>query len=77
VRVGQRAEIRSPALSGVLTGVVERVGAKVGRLTAAGADPAARNDARAIEVKIKLDDSAKAAALIDLEVEILIFTRAR
>ncbi len=77
VRVGQRAEIRSPALPEVLTGVVERVGAKVGRLIAAGADPAARNDARAVEVKIKLDDSAQAAALVDLEVEVLILTRAR
>lgn len=74
---GQRATITSPALGQPLTGVVERVGLKVGRLSAVGADPAARNDARAVEVKIKLDDSKAAAALVDLEVEVVISTGAR
>ncbi|MBP6703784.1 MAG: HlyD family efflux transporter periplasmic adaptor subunit [Vicinamibacteria bacterium] len=77
VAKGQRATISSPALGRPLTGVVERVGLKVGRLSAVGADPAARNDARAVEVKIKLDDSKAAAALVDLEVDIVISTRAR
>ena len=75
LKAGQRAEVRSPALAGPLTGVVERVGLKVGRLSAVGADPAARNDARAVEVKVRLDDSASAAALTDLEVEITIRLR--
>lgn len=77
VAKGQRATISSPALGRPLTGVVERVGLKVGRLSAVGADPAARNDARAVEVKIRLDDSKAAAALVDLEVDIVISTRAR
>ncbi|MCL4820485.1 MAG: HlyD family efflux transporter periplasmic adaptor subunit [Vicinamibacteria bacterium] len=75
VKAGQRAEVKSPALARPLAGVVERVGLKVGRLHAVGADPAARNDARAVEVKIRLDDSAAAAAFTDLEVEILIRAR--
>jgi HlyD family secretion protein len=75
VKVGQRAEVKSPALARPLGGVVERVGLKVGRLHAVGADPAARNDARAVEVKIRLDEPAAAAAFTDLEVEILIRAR--
>lgn len=75
VKTGQKAEVKSKALSRPMTGTVERVGLKVGRLSAIGADPAARNDARAVEVKIRLDDPALAAAFTDLEVEILIRTR--
>jgi HlyD family secretion protein len=75
VAVGQLAEVRSPALAAPLTGTVERVGWKVGRLESVGADPAARNDARAVEVRIRLDEPAAAAALTDLEVEILIDAR--
>lgn len=77
VRKGQTARITSPALGKPLTGVVERVGMKVGRLNAVGADPAARNDARAVEVRIRLDDSRAAATLVDLEVDIVISTRAK
>lgn len=75
IKVGQRAEVKSPALARPLAGVVERVGLKVGRLHAVGADPAARNDARAVEVRIRLDEPAAAAAFTDLEVEILIRAR--
>lgn len=77
VAKGQTARISSPALAQPLTGVVERIGRKVGRLSAVGADPAARNDARSVEVKIRLDDSKPAAGLIDLEVDIVISTRVR
>lgn len=77
VRKGQTARVTSPALGKPLTGVVERVGMKVGRLNAVGADPAARNDARAVEVRIRLDDSRAAASLVDLEVDIVISTRAK
>ena len=77
VAKGQRATVSSPALPKPLVGVVERIGMIVGRLTAVGADPAARNDARAIEVRIRLEDSKAAAALVDLEVDIVISPRAR
>ena len=72
VKVGQRARIRSPALSRDLVGTVERVGLKVGKLDALGTDPAAKTDARVVEVEIRLDDSAAVSGLTNLEVEVLI-----
>jgi HlyD family secretion protein len=75
VKAGQRATMRSPALDPALTGAVERVGMKVGKLDLLNTDPAARTDARVVEVRIKLDDSARAAALSNLQVEVAIETR--
>jgi HlyD family secretion protein len=72
VRVGQRAVIRSPTLEPELVGTVEVVGLKVGRLEALDPDPSARTDARIVEVRIKLDDSARAAGLTNLQVEVAI-----
>jgi HlyD family secretion protein len=72
VKVGQRAVMRSPALSPELTGTVERIGMKVGTLEARDTDPAARTDARVVEVEIRLDDSPRAAALSNLQVEVTI-----
>ena len=40
------------------------------KLDEIGTDPAARKDARIIEVEIKLDDSAPAASLSLLQVEV-------
>jgi HlyD family secretion protein len=70
VHAGQQAIIRSAALQEPLTGVVERVGMKVGRLETLGTDPAMRSDARVVEVWISLTDPARAAGLTDLEVEV-------
>jgi HlyD family secretion protein len=42
----------------------------VQKLDEIGTDPAARKDARIIEVEVKLDDSAAAAALSLLQVEV-------
>jgi HlyD family secretion protein len=70
VRLGQRATVSSPALVEPLHGTVDRIGMRVGKLDAIGADPAARTDARVVEVEIKLDDSAPAAGLTHLQVEI-------
>lgn len=72
VRPGQRARILSPALDGDLEGTVERVGLQVGRLTTLGTDPNLKTDARIVEVEIRLDESRTAAALTNLEVEVLI-----
>jgi HlyD family secretion protein len=69
---GQRATVRSPALPGELTGVVDRVGMKIGKQDVLSTDPVARTDARVVEVRVKLDDSAKAAALSNLQVEVAI-----
>jgi HlyD family secretion protein len=72
VRVGQRARVTSPALAEPLTGRVERIGLKVGKLDVLATDPAARTDARVVEVKIRLDESRRAAALTNLQVDVAI-----
>ena len=70
VAVGQTATIRSPALKAPVTGKVESVGLKVGRLDVLGMDPVAEADARVIEVNILLDDVEAVAALTNLQVEV-------
>lgn len=72
VKVGQRAIVRSPALPHDLAGVVERVGMKIGKQDLLAADPVARTDARVVEVHVKLEEPAKAAALSNLQVEVTI-----
>lgn len=70
VKVGQRATITSPALPTVLTGTVDWVSLRVAKQDTLGTDPAARKDARVVEVEIRLDDSEVAAAYTNLQVEI-------
>jgi HlyD family secretion protein len=70
VRVGQRARARSPALVGPLTGRVEWIRPKVAKQDEIGTDPAARKDARVVEVKVLLDDAAAAAPFTNLQVEV-------
>ncbi len=70
VRLGQRATISSPALAAPLTGRVERIRPQVAKQDALGTDPAARKDARVIEVEIRLDESAPAANLSYLQVSV-------
>ena len=70
VRVGQRARAHSPALAGPLTGHVEWIRPKVEKLDELGTDPAARKDARIVEVKVLLDDAAAAAPFTNLQVEV-------
>jgi HlyD family secretion protein len=74
VRVGQKAEISSGALASVLTGTVEKIHQKVAKMDTIGTDPAARKDARIIEVEIRLDDSDAASSLTYLQVDIVIST---
>ena len=70
VKAGQKARVTSDALPRPLTGTVTRIRPKVQKLDEIGTDPAARKDARIIEVEVKLDDSAAAAALSLLQVEV-------
>ena len=72
VKVGQRATIRSPAFDGELGGSVDRIGMKIGKQDVLDTDPIARIDARVVEVRVKLDDSAKAAGFSQLHVEVAI-----
>ena len=72
IEVGQRAQVSSPALEAPIEGVVERVGMKIGKLDALSTDPAARTDARVVEVEIRLDDSVPVKGLTNLQVEVAI-----
>lgn len=70
VRLGQRATVRSPALGEDLAGEVAKVHPKIGKQDVLATDPAARTDARVVEVEIRLDDSTRAAAFTNLEVDV-------
>jgi len=70
VRTGQAARLSSEALSSPLTGKVIRIRPKVHKQDEIGTDPAARKDARIVEVEILLDDPAPAANLTNLQVEV-------
>jgi HlyD family secretion protein len=72
VRAGQRATVASPALPQPVHGVVDRVGLKIGKKDVLNVDPAARTDARVVEVRILLDDPAQVAGLTNLEVDVAI-----
>lgn len=72
VKAGQKAQISSAALDSVLTGTVETIYQKVAKMDTIGTDPAARKDARIIEVEIRLDDSAAAAGYTYLQVDVVI-----
>jgi HlyD family secretion protein len=72
VRIGQRARVSSSALAGDLAGTVERIRQKVYKQDQIGTDPAALKDARIIEVEILLDDPEPAAALTNLQVDVVI-----
>lgn len=72
VRTGQRATISSAALDQDLSGTVKYIRQKVQKQDEIGTDPAARKDARIIEVEIELENSAPAAGLTNLQVDVVI-----
>lgn len=72
VSVGQLATAHSPALQEPLTGRVERIGLKVGKMESLATDPVSRADARVVEVEIRLDSSERAADLTNLQVEVIL-----
>jgi HlyD family secretion protein len=72
VRVGQRATVSSPALPAPMQGTVTRVGLKIGKKDVLSVDPAAKTDARVVEVEVRLDDAQPVAALTNLEVDVVI-----
>jgi len=72
VQVGQKATVRSPAFESDLAGQVKSIRQKVQKQDEIGTDPAARKDARIVEVVVELDDSRQAAHLTNLQVDILI-----
>jgi HlyD family secretion protein len=72
VDVGQHATVTSPALNGDVHGTVEEIGWKIGKLDVLSTDPAAKTDARVVEVRIKLEDSDRVAHFTNLQVEVRI-----
>jgi HlyD family secretion protein len=76
VAIGQQAVVASPALAQPLTGHVDRIWHEVGKQDVLGTDPAARQDARVVEVQIRLDESEAAARMSNLQVTVEIETGA-
>jgi len=72
VKLGQAAVVSSRALQRPMTGRVVRIGNMVFKNDVLNVDPAARADARVVEVWIELDDPAPAAQLTNLTVNVLI-----
>jgi len=72
IKVGQKATIESEAFEGDITGTVDRLGLRIAKNDVIGTDPAAKTDARIIEVKIKLDESKKVSGLTNLQVRVKI-----
>ena len=74
VRLGQTATITSPALAGPLKGEVVKIGRIIFKNDVLGVDPAAKIDARVVEVRVRIDKSAEVAALTNLTVNVVIDT---
>lgn len=72
VKKGQRAEIGAEFFASRVTGTVEQIGLAVSRNDIYKIDPSAFSDARIVEVKIRLDDSAAVAGLIEAQVNVRI-----
>jgi HlyD family secretion protein len=72
VRIGQRAVVTSPALPQPVAGTVDRIGLKIGKKDVLSVDPAAKTDARVVEVRILLEDPEQVACLTNLEVDVAI-----
>lgn len=72
VKVGQKSTVRSPAFEQDISGHVKSIRQKVQKQDEMSTDPAARKDARIVEVVIELDDSKPAATLTNLQVDVLI-----
>lgn len=79
VRIGQRAQLRSPALTNDLVGQVVHIGQVVGRQQRIDTSPAANLDARIVKAIVAMDaaSSARARTLVGLEVRAYIETSPR
>ena len=77
VNVGQTASISSRALAKPIGGRVARIGNMIFKNDVLNVDPAARADARIVEVWIDLDPFPLAERLTNLTVDVLITTSGR
>jgi HlyD family secretion protein len=76
IRVGQRANISSDALSGKFKGTVTQIAKQIRKKDILDADPVSDVDSRVVEVKIRLDPaySKQVTDLTNLKVEVNIAT---
>lgn len=74
IRLGQTARITSRALRGAVTGRVVEIGWTIHKNDVLNVDPAARADARVVEVRIELDDAEPVKRLTNHTVDVLIDT---
>ncbi|MBW4427784.1 MAG: ABC exporter membrane fusion protein [Nostoc desertorum CM1-VF14] len=74
IKVGQQVTITSNVLAKELKGVVKQIGLQIGKKDILDADPTADEDARVVEVKIRLnsEDSKRVAGLTNLQVKVAI-----
>lgn len=74
ISMGAEATVTSPALPRPLRGEVEKIALRVRKQDVLGTDPAARTDARVVEVELRLaeEDVPLAAAYTHLQVEVAI-----
>ncbi len=72
VQLGARATIKSRALAKPQEGKVVRIGGMVFKNDVLHTDPAARTDARVVQVWIELDDAAPLRDLTNLTVDVVI-----
>ncbi len=70
LRVGQQATVSSIALTQQLTGRIERIRPIVRKQDQIGTDPAARKDARIVEVEVVLDQPERASSYTNLQVDV-------
>ncbi len=74
IKIGQVATITSRAFSHPITGKVVRIGNMVFKNDVLNVDPAARADARVVEVWIDLEDATLTERLTNLTVDVVINT---
>jgi HlyD family secretion protein len=70
IEKGQAATVRVGAVTEPLTGTVDRISLKVGRLDILGTDPIAKTDARVVEVYIQLDNGEAVSGYTNMQVEV-------
>ena len=70
LHIGQRATVSSVALTEDVGGRIERIRPLVRKQDQIGTDPAARKDARIVEVEVLLDRADDVAAYTHLQVEV-------
>jgi HlyD family secretion protein len=71
LRLGQPATVSSAALPSDLAGRVERIRPIVRKQDQIGTDPAARKDARIVEVEVLLDNAEAASSFTNLQVDVV------